>query len=841
MGIPKVIFISNYNDLALNVCEKFMEKGCHVTVVSNDARWQEQFSPRALFEQMKKDITQDEITEDFDYAICLTASGFKWEGEDSLLIADLAKIDFTKKLASKRAAKTAFLFSLRQNKKNHDKLLGEIKKKINAELPDSARIYLGDIFSNDEKIGGALFSLLKRTKSENAFLNDSESKTFYPLTVDSAVREIIKLVLSLKAYSKDTALMGRSLSVSRIYGVLKREVGETLERKELVSGKIKIFEVDEKLYVEDKIAPELIKVFRKLNVKKKSASKEKSPVTQKDTKLSLANGTKKDKRITIIRRWIYASLGLLFSLLVAPLGLVFLGVLSLSASKFLITEGFLGSAGYGLRTTFFAINISQSYSSAMSKTPLLGAGYVVIEESSSLLSKEVQMGERVLEMLNLGLDITNAISKDLNYDVEGKSSLLSLESEALYSDLGFFESELSSSSLLSQRIARIPISELDMGELRKKLLNLKAVLESLPLVLGNVGSPRYVFLLQDNSDLRPTGGRIVNYSLVTFSNGNIFDRKTFDTKDLDASIQGRVEPPTPLETYFGKNFWQLEDANWDPDFSVSATQAEWFLDKAINTSSEGAVGYDFDFIKATEDMLTDFSSLNDRQKVRLGKVVLFSLNNRNLQVFSKNQKVQRALEELGWAGLVSKPLCSGNCYSDFLMVLETSEGERGKSVRREGEFSSSLQEGIVKRRLTLFLENRGDESYKTYLRVWVPGESGFSPVNIISADENRQVTPDKKGIRGFSEAGVYMKIPVKGAVAVIFNWEGPMELNFENEGEYLLLWRKQAGIGPYPFEITIDAPKDLEVSFDSPLSLTERGDFNYNSNLSEDFSTRIHW
>ena len=86
------------------------------------------------------------------------------------------------------------------------------------------------------------------------------------------------------------------------------------------------------------------------------------------------------------------------------------------------------------------------------------------------------------------------------------------------------------------------------------------------------GTPRtYLLLLENNTELRPGGGYIGSYAIVTLDKGKSQVRVLEDSAAVDkATPPGVGEVPQPLKTYLGVPSWYFRDANWSPDFPTSA-------------------------------------------------------------------------------------------------------------------------------------------------------------------------------------------------------------------------------------------------------------------------------
>ncbi len=99
----------------------------------------------------------------------------------------------------------------------------------------------------------------------------------------------------------------------------------------------------------------------------------------------------------------------------------------------------------------------------------------------------------------------------------------------------------------------------------------RPVIEQLPTIAGSQGEKRkYLVLFQNNNELRPTGGFLTAYSIVTIENGKINPEKSDDIYALDQRFNKRIEIPESLGRYLtSEKYWNLRDMNISPDFKES--------------------------------------------------------------------------------------------------------------------------------------------------------------------------------------------------------------------------------------------------------------------------------
>jgi len=96
-------------------------------------------------------------------------------------------------------------------------------------------------------------------------------------------------------------------------------------------------------------------------------------------------------------------------------------------------------------------------------------------------------------------------------------------------------------------------------------------------LLGDRYPHKFLILLQNNNELRPSGGFIGTYALLDINDGFIENLEIHDVYDIDGSYGGIIEPPEEFKTFTSN--WRFRDSNYSSDFPTSAKKARWFLEK----------------------------------------------------------------------------------------------------------------------------------------------------------------------------------------------------------------------------------------------------------------------
>jgi hypothetical protein len=157
-----------------------------------------------------------------------------------------------------------------------------------------------------------------------------------------------------------------------------------------------------------------------------------------------------------------------------------------------------------------------------------------------------------------------------------------------------------------------------VAALRPKLVALQGGLaaflpaaEHLPTLLGYPGERNYLFFLQNNTELRPTGGFLGTFGLITVADAELRSMETHDVYTYDGPSEAlpRPAPPDPIRKYIGIDKWYLRDANWSPDLPTSAEVMERFYKEEASVVLGGKVPPVDGIIAVTPKFAADIMAL----------------------------------------------------------------------------------------------------------------------------------------------------------------------------------------------------------------------------------------
>jgi CRISPR/Cas system CMR subunit Cmr4 (Cas7 group RAMP superfamily) len=115
--------------------------------------------------------------------------------------------------------------------------------------------------------------------------------------------------------------------------------------------------------------------------------------------------------------------------------------------------------------------------------------------------------------------------------------------------------------------------------------------ETLKSFMGIESDKRYLFIFQNNSELRASGGFMGSYALIDISRGKIKNLEVpkGGTYDTEAGLTLNIESPEPL--WLVSPRWYFWDANWWPDWKKSAENISWFYEKSAGPTVDGVISF----------------------------------------------------------------------------------------------------------------------------------------------------------------------------------------------------------------------------------------------------------
>ncbi|GAB4452444.1 MAG: hypothetical protein OHK0041_15800 [Anaerolineales bacterium] len=122
---------------------------------------------------------------------------------------------------------------------------------------------------------------------------------------------------------------------------------------------------------------------------------------------------------------------------------------------------------------------------------------------------------------------------------------------------------------------------------------------TLPGILGaeESGPKTYLLLVQNEDELRPTGGFITTVGRLVIQNGEIV---SLEFEGVDDNFEDWTKPypaaPWQLQEYMNASVLILRDSNWYADFPTSARWAEYLYSYKYPQPLDGVIAFDQQFL-----------------------------------------------------------------------------------------------------------------------------------------------------------------------------------------------------------------------------------------------------
>lgn len=445
-----------------------------------------------------------------------------------------------------------------------------------------------------------------------------------------------------------------------------------------------------------------------------------------------------------------------------------------------------------------------------------------------------------------------------------------------------------------------PVRE-QIPQLDKGLENALPAVQVVPAIIGYPDSRSYLFLLQNNTEIRPTGGFIGTYGAVHFSNGEITNFTTHNVYELDNGAVGKttIDPPAPLQKYLAADHWYFRDSNWSPDFPTAAQEALRFYDLESQTTGQfdGVIAVTPNFISSlmkitgdikiggstyTADNLVDLLEFNvekgyqvqglsdvERKQVigdlaqelfhrlltlpqsrwsEVWKVLGENVTEKNLLMYLKNTEEQSFVQSSHWAGEVKAT------NGDYVYVVDANLAslKSDPGVKRSLEYSVDEQDGKLSATLTVHYKNEGafnwkSTRYRTYVRIYVPqGSTLTSSSGFLTDDKLHNGKPTDPTVT--DELG---KTVIGGFTSIEPQEEGTLTLHYTlpsglqdqmQNGQYSLLVQKQPGTDAHGLTLDIHAPRSIQSYSPAETGSTSGKTAHFSTDLQQDrtFSLELH-
>ncbi len=198
-----------------------------------------------------------------------------------------------------------------------------------------------------------------------------------------------------------------------------------------------------------------------------------------------------------------------------------------------------------------------------------------------------------------------------------------------------------------------------------------------PDLLGFNGKKVYLALFQNNMELRPGGGFIGSYGLLTVEGGRVVGFTIHNVYDADGQLKGHIDPPFALRRYLGAKHLFLRDSNFSVDFPKNAAQAAYLLELETGVKPDGVFAVDMNFLRSLIEVVGPISVPTYNEVITPENVYLVTQRHAQNNSFPGSKQKQTFLKAL-FEGLLRKISQKGGINPN--LVQRIASGITGKHV-----------------------------------------------------------------------------------------------------------------------------------------------------------------
>ncbi|HRY59842.1 MAG TPA: DUF4012 domain-containing protein [Patescibacteria group bacterium] len=394
-------------------------------------------------------------------------------------------------------------------------------------------------------------------------------------------------------------------------------------------------------------------------------------------------------------------------------------------------------------------------------------------------------------------------SKNLNFSDINTSSTNSdvfARMKKLNSDLEKLEPEILS---IKNKVNNLDESKFDLNN-QKYILTLKENADKIlnyynsgliasknaNSLLGEDYDRKYLILFQNNTELRPTGGFIGTYGIITVRDAKIKKIYIDSIYNADGQQTKNFTPPEPLSKMDPGHY--MRNANWDPDFLTSASDIINMYETEGGFTPDGVIAIDTkpfldllaitgpikiskyntlidkdNFLAVTQyktsidynpqdgnpkKFLGEFAplfldkifSIEKNNKGKITKILLDNIKEKHIQFYSPNTDIQSIFSSIDIDGAIK------NSDSDYFAYINANIGGQKTNGLIEEVINHQVNisnDGKITHKVTLTRKHNGTYDWPSginysYVRFYLP--QGSKVIDIKNFEKNDSIKRDGK-------------------------------------------------------------------------------------------------
>lgn len=426
------------------------------------------------------------------------------------------------------------------------------------------------------------------------------------------------------------------------------------------------------------------------------------------------------------------------------------------------------------------------------------------------------------------------------------------------------------------------------------------MLDQADTILGRDNERLYAVFFANDREIRPGGGFIGSFMLVSVKNMQIKEWKLYDVYDADGQLKARVAPPEPISRYLQQPFYFLRDSAFSPDHPTNAILAEDFLSKELGIDRlDGAVMVTFASIeRLLADIgpvyLTEYQDTITSENVYI-KTQLYaekdsfpgsiqkkdflqalmthllvkiaeprtafaalqslqdSLDHKRIAIYVDDPGAQTMLDEQYWSGRQLSPGCIDRnvpgatvCVPLYVYPVEANLGvnKANAFVVRDYEYKVQILEPSHEVEAELVTHFSNDSypdvfpggTYRNYYQIYLPPDIKIQSIRIGDAIAT---DPDISRDK-YTRVGLWISVPPQGSLDVSVKYR-PLQTLPSSDSQLQIIFQKQLGLPASSIAFKFAFAPGYMVSDTNFSPLAQGRVVEYNSTIDSDKFYYIHF
>ena len=464
-------------------------------------------------------------------------------------------------------------------------------------------------------------------------------------------------------------------------------------------------------------------------------------------------------------------------------------------------------------------------------------------------------------------DSTEVLNKDeLN---KSQTYIISANNEIQLAKANF--SYVKKDSLPKQILPFLDKYETYLTRLSSDLQILSVTSSDINSLLGIDTPKTYILWFQNSNELRPTGGFIGSYGVLTLDKGKIIGLNIDDIYNPDGQIDVkniRVAPAKIVSDALAEDRMYLRNSNWSPDLAISAKDFSDLYSRVTGVTPDGIIAVDLYFVKnlleavgplylASYDeeinadnlyeraqyhsdfnykegvsekkafltilggkLLETIFGLDNSKMVPLLSTVYKSLDEKHLAVTFNNNSANIFLSNRNWNGNLIP------ATHDYLYIVNANLGGTKANYYVKNDYSykvsSQTRDGLLRGNVILNYKHTGKDMswpggpYKDYVRVLVQKGSKITNASITYNNSNPVSILDKivvATLDPYDSFEYFFTLNPSDNASISIEYDLPVSLSLNKSfKEYGLFWQKQPGTQEDTVSFEFAQPFGMEVT-----------------------------